>query len=170
MPSSGAGDVEEEEEFVVRPAEPGVQESPATAAVEKVRVVHGSDVVLVDAAGTPCRPAPGPKRPAGCRVLLQAFDLDARRLLSTRELPEPVGRMMPAGPDHVVSFYDHPKLIEVATGKVVQRWEDLDAGPEREQPSAMMTPPGEPLLAMDPARARFAIGRRDRITIIQMQR
>jgi len=76
---------------------------------------------------------------------------------------------MPAGESHVISFYDYPKLVEVATGKIVLRWEDLDAGPERGQPSAMTRPPGEPYLAMDTTHDRFAIGTSDRITVIEIK-
>nr|MDO8083273.1 hypothetical protein [Candidatus Sigynarchaeum springense] len=157
-----------DEEFEIQPAEEGVQESPGAADPRKIRRVEGSELSITDHAGNPVDLGVTAKRPAGRHYLLQAYDLDTGHITSSRLMPELVGRMMPAGPRHVVSFYDHPKLVEVATGKVIARWEDLYAGPEQAQPSAMMKPPGLPALACDPAHRRFAIGSKDRVSVIQI--
>ncbi len=160
---------EQETEFEVRPAEEGVPESADSREKKKVRRMATSELEIVDQAGNPIDLSVTTKAPAGIHYLLQTYDLDQERILSSRLMPELVGRMMPAGPSHVVSFYDHPKLIEVATGKVVLRWEDLFAGPEVGQPSAMLKPPEFPVVAFDPVHRRFAIGTKDHITMIELE-
>jgi hypothetical protein len=159
---------EEESEFEVSPAEEGVPESEESQNKGKIRQVAASELCIVDGDGNPIDMSVTTKTPAGYHYLLQAYDLNNARILSSRLMPEMVGRMMPIGPSHIVSFYDHPKLIEVATGKVVLRWEDLYGGPEVGQPSAMLKPPKLPIVACDPAHQRFAIGIEEHITIIEL--
>ncbi len=158
----------DDEEFEIRPAEEGVPESAGDGDTKKIRRVTGSELSITDQAGNPIDLGMTTKHPERYKYLLQAYDLDAGRITSSRLMPELVGRMMPIGLHHVVSFYGHPKLIEVATGKVVARWEDLYPGPEQAQPSAMMKPPGLPMVACDPTRRRFAIGSEDHVTTIQI--
>ncbi len=160
---------EQETDFEVRPAEEGVPESADSRNKKKVRRVAASELAIVDNAGNPIDLSVTTKVPSGVHYLLQAYDLDRERILSSRIMPELLGRIMSAGVDHVVSFYDHPKLIEIATGKVVLRWEDLYAGPEVGQPSAMLKPPQFPVVACDPAHQRFAIGSESHITIIEVE-
>lgn len=164
----GAGDTAEDDEFTVLPAEPGVPFSGEET--ERVRRTPGVDIHPVDAEGNPIPFAPTPRVPPGLRFLLQSFDLDTDTLLSSRELPEPIGRMMPLDDDHIVAFYDHPRLIQVSTGRVLARWEDLDPGIERASPSVSMPVPSAPFLAMDPEHQRFAVGGRDRIVVVSFRR
>jgi hypothetical protein len=138
---------EPETNFEIIPAEPGVPEKTTEHDGSKVRRVVASELSISDADGKPVDLGDTTKNPPDTRFLLQVFDLDSKTLLSTREMPEFVGRMMPVGDSHVVSFYDHPKLLEIETGKVVHRWEDLVAGPEVFQPSVMMKGPGDHHLA-----------------------
>ncbi|MFX0103737.1 MAG: hypothetical protein ACFFCS_29515 [Candidatus Hodarchaeota archaeon] len=157
-----------EEDFELIPAEEGVPETnPDT--LERIRWIRGSDITIVDSEGNPLKPQPTPKRPAGARYLLQVYDLDKENLISSREMPEMPGRMMSLGKNHVLSLFDHPKVIEIETGKVVLRIEDLFPGPEQEQPSAMMQDVKEPYLALDPRNNRFAIGTEKKVTIIEIK-
>ncbi len=159
---------EGETEFEARPAEEGVLESAESQQKKKVWRVAASELAIVDNAGKPIDLSVTAKAAAGEHYLLQTYDLDQERILNSRIMPEMLGRMMPADVNHVVSFFDHPKLIEIATGKVVVRWEDLYAGPEVGQPSAMLKPPELPFIACDPAHRRFAIGTEKHITIIEL--
>ncbi|MBN2153703.1 MAG: hypothetical protein JW839_19760 [Candidatus Lokiarchaeota archaeon] len=166
---SGDGDpMEGEDEYEIKPAEKGIPESVAPGDDSRVRRVASSELSIVDGQGNPIDLGVKAKRPPGLHYLLQAYDLDGGHITSSRLMPDLVGRMMPVGSRHVVSFYDHPKLIEVATGKVVARWEDLFAGPEQGQPSAMMRPPTLPTLACDPAHKRFAVGTEKRVTFVEL--
>ena len=45
-------------------------------------------------------------------------------------MPERVGKMMPVVDQYIIAFSRYPKLIEIATGKVLFRWEDIDSGPD----------------------------------------
>ena len=64
------------------------------------------------------------------RYVLEIYDLDLKRIISRREMPEHVGKMMPVVDQYIIAFSRYPKLIEIATGKVLFRWEDIDSGPD----------------------------------------
>jgi hypothetical protein len=160
-------DEDDDEGFEILPAEAGVPESQESLDREKVRTVHGSDIVIVDKDGNEIRPRPTRKEvPTEDRHLLYVYDIEKEKVTSARSMPECLGDMMPVGEDHIVSFFDHPKLIEVRTGRVVHRWEDLDTGPERMQPSVMLEGPSPPYTALDPKDRRFAIGTKEHISVI----
>lgn len=93
------------------------------------------------------------------------FDLISGQWVSQAPLEETAGTLMPVG-DYVVGFFRHPKLIEVATGRVIARWEDLSSG---EQNSSIITPGTTlPPLAMDAANKRFAVASAEAVTVIQL--
>jgi hypothetical protein len=104
-------------------------------------------------------------------VLLECEELDAaepgqtnlvvyspteRRALSRVPLEEPAGAMMPVGEHHALCLYQHPRLIELATGRVVERWPELDTG--RQCSSIIHHIPKPPPLALDPVGGRLAVG------------
>ncbi|MFM9844007.1 MAG: hypothetical protein ACKVOI_13665 [Dongiaceae bacterium] len=98
--------------------------------------------------------------------MIGVYNILGRRFISTASLKEPAGTIMPVGERHAVSFYRHPKVIELSTGKVVQRWPDLNSG---EQLSSIirhqeLSPP----IAMDARNRRFAIASDDGVTVIQV--
>lgn len=77
-----------------------------------------------------------------------------------------VGVMMPVGTDHVIAFYDHPKLVSLQTGEIVQEWTDIDSA---KQGSCIIHHLGDlPPIAMDPAHQRFAVAGKDKIQVIQL--
>ena len=98
-----------------------------------------------------------------------AFDLVGHRYLSLAPLDQDVGTMMPVGTDHVVGFFGHPKLIEVASGRTVLNWPDLLTG---SQSSSIIWHHVDalPPLALDPAKARFAVAGESGITVVQLDR
>ena len=76
------------------------------------------------------------------------------------------GTIMPVGQDHFVGFYEHPKLFEISSGKVIQSWPELNSG---KQNSSIIWHHGQPPpLALDPAGKRFAVAGTDTITVIQL--
>ncbi len=77
-------------------------------------------------------------------------------------LEDDAGMLMPVGDDWVVGFYDHPKLIHYATGRVVYHWSELKTG--RQTSSLYRTP--LPPLALDPVQRRFAVAGPDSITVM----
>ena len=70
------------------------------------------------------------KKTLNNRYVLEIYDLDLKRIISRREMPERVGKMMPVVDQYIIAFSRYPKLIEIATGKVLFRWEDIDSGPD----------------------------------------
>jgi len=84
-------------------------------------------------------------------------------------LAEPAGILRPLG-THAISFYDHPKLIDVTTGEVVHRWTEFRTG--RHRSSCGLTPlqghDATPPPALDPLRSRFAVADATGITAIQL--
>jgi hypothetical protein len=59
---------------------------------------------------------------------LTLWDLNAGKAIHSVGITEPVGTTMTITPECVVGFHCHPKLIDFATGKVVERMESIDSG------------------------------------------
>lgn len=78
---------------------------------------------------------------------------------------EVLGRMMPVGHTHVMGFYLHPTLVELATGRVVHRWTDLNTGPRLGSTSGF---DALPPLALDPKRRRFAVGNGAEVVVVTL--
>jgi hypothetical protein len=77
------------------------------------------------------------------------------------------GTIMPVGQHHFVGFYEHPKLFEISTGKVIQSWPELNSG--KQNSSIIWHQEQLPLLAMDPVGKRFAVADAEGITVIQLR-
>lgn len=103
------------------------------------------------------------------KAALTIYDLDSRRHEALIELPEPPGsRLMAVGDDHIVVFDGKPRLLQLSTGTVADRWEDLDGGKGLWQPSVNMQPPAPPWLARDPGNCRFALGWPDSVVVVSL--
>jgi hypothetical protein len=96
---------------------------------------------------------------------LGLYNLKEHRLLSCVGLEEVVGTMMPLG-EFVVSFHEHPKLIEISSGEVMQRWPEISSG--RQNSSIIGHEAPIPPMAFDPANRRFAVAGEQAITVIQL--
>jgi hypothetical protein len=79
------------------------------------------------------------------------------------DVEEPMGLMMP-WKDWVVSFFQSPKLIEIATGKITHRWDSIYSGKQR-GPIELGDPPPPPL-ALDSLRGRFAVADSEKVTVV----
>ena len=66
----------------------------------------------------------------------------------------------------VVAIAGTPRVIELATGRTVHRWDGVDGGAGLHQPSVSMSPPAPPWLAADATRKRFALGWPDRVVVV----
>lgn len=106
------------------------------------------------------------------RPAITIYDLQHRRHEALIELPEPVGnRMMGLGDDHIVLLGGSPRILQISSGAVIERWDDIDVGNSAAQyPSVSATEPGPPYVAIDPANERFALGWPDRIVVILRDR
>ena len=93
------------------------------------------------------------------------YSLTENRFLSVAPLKEPSGTLMPIG-TFAVGFYVHPKLIEVVTGEVIDRWPDLNTGNQISSINYKLD--DIPPFALDPANKRFAVADKEKITVVQL--
>ena len=68
--------------------------------------------------------------------------------------------------EFIIGFHEHPKLIEIASGKVVKRWSELDSG--KQNSSIIWHEEKLPPLALDSNRMRFAVADSKGITAVQL--
>lgn len=97
---------------------------------------------------------------------LAVWSLEGRTWLERTPLAERTGTVMPVGDEHVVGFHGHPRLIEIATGRVVERWEQIDGG--RQTSSILADGAVPPSLALDPERRRFAVASARAVTVVEL--
>jgi hypothetical protein len=95
---------------------------------------------------------------------LGIYSLTERRLLSVVPMEVPGGTLMSLG-DHVLSFLHHPTLIELATGRVVERWSDLSTGCQGSSIIHHISRP--PPLALDTVGRRFAVATEKSIEVVR---
>jgi len=98
--------------------------------------------------------------------MIGIYDFDERSFLTLARLEDEAGTLMPVGREHAVGFFDHPKLIEVSTGRVIHRWPDLKTG--RQTSSIMWHNPLPPPIALDPIAGRFAVASEEHITVVTL--
>lgn len=109
------------------------------------------------------RQHPGPRlKPNSMAV----FDIPTRNYTMAIELGHPPGRMMRAGPNHVLTFYKHPRLVSLQSREVILEWADIDSG---EMVSSIVHDRPYPVLALDPLRGRFAVAGKDVIEVIELE-
>jgi hypothetical protein len=96
---------------------------------------------------------------------LGVYSIEANAIMSSCALDAPAGTLMPLG-DVVVSFFESPKLLDLATGQVLCRWPELSTGKQNSSIIYRIDP--VPPIALDPANRRFAVAGSDTITVIQL--
>lgn len=124
------------------------------------------DTLVLHCAGLEGRePSQGdgpPEEEAGLAV----YSLSERRFLSVAPLEKPSGTLM-AMDGYAVGFYEHPRLYELATGRVVEQWPELVTG--KQSSSIIRHLPHLPPLALDPAGRRFAVGTEKGIEVVRFR-
>lgn len=93
------------------------------------------------------------------------YDLSEGCLVSAAPLDEPAGTLMPVD-DMALGFFEHPKLIDVRSGKVIRRWPEIDSGSQNSSIIGQADAP--PPMALDPQNRRFAVAGPDAITVVQL--
>jgi hypothetical protein len=66
----------------------------------------------------------------------------------------------------LISFYEHPKAIELSTGKVVRVWKEIESG--RQIGSIELGSPKPPAIAMNPQYGRFAVCGEKKVHVISL--
>ena len=96
---------------------------------------------------------------------LCVYSIQANAVLTSCVLDSPSGTLMPLG-DVAVSFYESPKLLDLATGNVLQRWPELSTG--QQNSSIIHHTDRVPPIALDPLNRRFAVADSENITVVQL--
>jgi hypothetical protein len=98
---------------------------------------------------------------------LVTYSAASREVVGTVAVDAPLGNLMAVGAGHAVAFHGHPRLIDVADGRVVEEWSELSCG---RQIGSIHVPGAEspPPMAFDPANRRFALVQDDGIHVIEL--
>lgn len=94
------------------------------------------------------------------------YSLAEGRVVSLSPVSEQVGTLMPLG-DFAVGFFEHPKLIELSTGLIVNRWKEITSGSQNSSIIWHQTP--IPPTALDPANKRFAVAGPESIIVVRLR-
>ena len=97
---------------------------------------------------------------------LVRYDLREGAVNLKTRMQETAGTIMALNSEYVVGFYEHPKLIEIASGNVVQKWPELNSG--KQNSSIIRHAEKLPPFALDSDRMRFAVADQKGITVIQL--
>jgi hypothetical protein len=98
------------------------------------------------------------------RAELRIFDLRSDELPRLVPLDGKPGTIVGVGPDHILSLYEFPQLIELASGAVIRRWPHIRSGAQRSSILLGIEPP--PPLAFDRTGQRLAVADADGITVL----
>jgi hypothetical protein len=80
-------------------------------------------------------------------------------------LPEATGRLFSVDSERLLALYEHPFLIEVATGQVLQRWLEINTG---KWACCINRGMDLPPYAWDPEHRRLAVAAPDRMRVLQL--
>ncbi len=78
-----------------------------------------------------------------------------------------LGLLMPLGEDHVISFYEHPKLIRVSDGVVINEWSHIESG--KQTSSIIHHIDSLPPIAIDSEGLRFAVANKKYINVVSFE-
>lgn len=95
------------------------------------------------------------------------YDVPAQTISSACVLGEPAGTVMRVGLTHVMSFYQHPRLLRLSDGFVEFTLPAISTGDQLS--SILGKGPVPPPLALDPESARFAVAQSDGIHVISVR-
>lgn len=101
-------------------------------------------------------------------LALGLWNLTTNRWEHRVSITEDAGTLMPIGERYAIGFYGCPKLFDLTSGEIVQRWPELQTG--RQLSSIIHHLKSEdlpPPMAFDPQNKRFAVVLGKQITVIQ---
>ncbi len=93
---------------------------------------------------------------------LGVWDLGTNSWVSRRSLDEPAGTIF-ASRNRAFSLYAHPKVVDLATGQVLQRWEHISTGSQR---GPIDLRGSTPQTAFDAIKFRLAVTTEAAITVL----
>lgn len=102
---------------------------------------------------------------ASDEIALVVYDLTQNKMQSRVEIGEPTGKLMAVDSSHAICFFRHPKLIEISTGQVKQRWDDIETD---DSDSSISFLNKHSIMAFDSINKRFAVASGSSIEIVQL--
>lgn len=94
------------------------------------------------------------------------YDIPSDTCVRSVQLEKPAGTMMPVADDHVVAFYEHPRLISLVDGNILQEWPDIPSGTQLS--SIMVSAERPPPIALDRENRRFAVACGEGIHVVTL--
>ena len=98
--------------------------------------------------------------------LLVQVGLKDLKVISATKLETIPGTIFSLSEQFILGLYDHPKLFDVRTGKVVASWPEFKTG--KQDSSIIHHIEGIAPFAVDPERKRFAVADEAKITVIEL--
>lgn len=96
---------------------------------------------------------------------LRLFDLQRPREPMVVRMSERLGAVVAVDSSHVLALYEHPRLVDLRTGTVVQSWPHIASGDQTS--SIFVSASSLPVMAFDTARMRYAFADDAGITVLQ---
>ena len=90
------------------------------------------------------------------------WDLAAKSWISRKSLGEPMGTMFAAG-SRAFALSSHPKVVDLGTGRVLERWPHISTGCQR---GPFNINGSTPQAAFDPTQFRLAVTTETGITVL----
>lgn len=95
---------------------------------------------------------------------ISLLEIPSGRVISAAPRTEELGTILTVDKAHILSLYRHPKLVEIQTGKILRRWENLHSGEQISSLYCKVLPP----MCFDSARKLFAVADAESISIIDV--
>jgi hypothetical protein len=98
---------------------------------------------------------------------IYSYDIEEEEVLTKANLPEIAGNLMTINENYVLGFYENPKLINIKTGKIEKKWEEIKSG---KQNSSIKNHNDEfPTIAKDIVNKRVAVVDKDFIHVLEFR-
>lgn len=94
---------------------------------------------------------------------IQTYASGAKNAWRTTTLSQPLGTFMPVGEHFVLGLYNHPRLIDLRDGRIVQEWPHINSG---KQTSSIIRGVEVPVMAFDPAGRRWAVVNDNKLIVL----
>jgi hypothetical protein len=92
------------------------------------------------------------------------LSLTESKLVSQCQHQPAAGIMVPLDSEHIVAFYEHPKIVHLQSGRVVASWPEIRTGVATSSIIHHHDPTPPP--ALDPERKRFAVAQEKEIIVV----
>lgn len=95
---------------------------------------------------------------------IQTYKPGVKTPRRTTVLSQPLGTLMPVGEHFVLGLYEHPRLIDLRNGSVLQAWPHINSG--KQTSSILRGIEAPPVMAFDPVGQRWAVVNDDKLIVL----